>query len=68
MLTTTPIRLFLLFAALSLLGFACAAWTAGATVPVLAGVVGAFAAAVAVVTEIDRTPPPAATACVSARR
>jgi hypothetical protein len=51
---TTPIRLFLLFGLLALLGFAAAAWTAGATAPVLAGVLGSLAAALAFAHAIDQ--------------
>lgn len=54
MYTTTPIRLFLAFALLALLGFGLASWTAGAVLPVLVGVAAAFAAAVAVAVELDR--------------
>ena len=50
---TAPIRLFLLFGLLALLGFAAAAWTAGATVPVFAGVLGSLAAAAAFAHVID---------------
>jgi len=51
---TTPIRLFLLFGLLALLGFAAAAWTAGATAPVLAGVLGSLAAALAFTAVIEQ--------------
>jgi len=53
MFATTPIRVFLLCAVIALLGFAGAAWTAGSPLTVLVGVVGAFAAAGAVVVEVE---------------
>lgn len=54
MFATTPIRVFLLCAVIALLGFAGAAWTAGSPLAVLVGVAGAFAAALAVIAEVDR--------------
>ena len=57
---TPPIRLFIVFALLAALGFAFAAWIAGAPVAVLVGVAGSFAAAVAVIAEIDRDHQPQA--------
>jgi hypothetical protein len=53
---TTAIRLFIVFALMSVVGFVAAGWTAGGTLPVLIGVVGMFAAAAAFVAEIDRPP------------
>ncbi len=54
---TTPIRLFIAFAVLALLGFAVAAWTAGAPLGVLVGTVASFAAACAVIVEVERDHP-----------
>jgi hypothetical protein len=51
---TIPIRLFLLFGLLALLGFAAAAWTAGAALPVAGGVLGSLAAALAFAHAIDQ--------------
>jgi len=45
----TAVRLFILFAIISLAGFFAAGWTAGAAVPVMVGVAGMFAAAVSVI-------------------
>jgi hypothetical protein len=53
MFATTPIRLFLVFAVLALLGFTAAAWTAGAPLAVLGGTIAAFAAALAVMVEAE---------------
>jgi hypothetical protein len=55
MFATRPIRLFVLFALLAVLGFAFAAWTAGAVAPVMVGTLGVFAAAASFVAEIDGT-------------
>jgi hypothetical protein len=54
MYSTTPIRLFLVFAVLALLGFGCAAWTAGAPLAVLVGTIASFFAALAVIVEVER--------------
>lgn len=55
---TTPIRLFIVFGLLALCGFAAAAWTAGATVPVTAGVLGSLAAGIAFAVAVDEHPAP----------
>lgn len=54
MLSTTPIRLFLLAALVALIGFGCAAWTAGAPLAVLVATIASFAAALAVIVEVER--------------
>ncbi len=54
MLSTTPIRLFIAFALAALAGFAWAAMTAGAPAAVLLGTIASFAAALAVIIEVER--------------
>jgi hypothetical protein len=55
--TTTAIRLFLVFALISLTGFFTAGATAGATVPVLIGALGLLAAAASLTAAIDISTP-----------
>lgn len=47
------VRLFVVFAIVSLAGFFFAGWTAGGTVPVLVGVVGMFAAGASFIAALD---------------
>ena len=51
---TTAVRVFIAFALVSLAGFFAAGATAGATVPVLVGILGLFGAGAAFVAVIDR--------------
>lgn len=44
---TTAVRVFIVFATLAVLGFAGAAWTAGAPAPVVLGALASLAAGIA---------------------
>jgi hypothetical protein len=50
---TNPIRVFVVFAVLAVLGFAGAAWTAGAPLPVVLGTLASLAAGIAFAAAVD---------------